>query len=77
MRVNYPIKHALVEMDNSRTIDMENEIHKFCVSSVTCLVAGFGLEKVVKSWNEHPIPGKQIHVFFIRTSKLNEAFGCS
>ena len=59
-RVNYPIKQILVEMDNDLAVDMNNEIHKNSVSSVACLVAGFGLKRVVLSWNEHPIPGNQL-----------------
>ena len=45
-------------MDNDGVIDMSDETHKFSVSSVGCLVAGFGLQRVVLTWNEHPIPGK-------------------
>ena len=57
-RVNYPIKTALVELDNNRVIDMDNEAYKFCVSFVSCQVASFGLQTVIASWNEHPIAGK-------------------
>ena len=56
-RVNYPIKIALVDLDNSQRIDMENEAHMFCVSYVSCLVSGFGVKRVVDSWNSHSIPG--------------------
>ena len=48
-RINFPLKYALVEMDNNGTIDMQNEIHKFCASYVTQLVASFGLDIVVRS----------------------------
>jgi len=44
-------------MDNSNEIDMGNEAVKFCVSKVACMVAGFGLQVVISSWNEHPIAG--------------------
>ena len=40
---------------------MNDVVHKFCVSVVSCLVAKFGLNKVVQVWNSHPIPG--IHLF--------------
>ena len=63
-RVNYPIKKCLVEMDNQMIIDMDDETHKYCVSAVTCLVADFGLQRVVRTWNEHAIPGN-INFFFI------------
>ena len=60
-RVNYPIKKVLVEMDKKREIDMNVDVHKFCVSAVSCLVAGSGLNKVVQTCNYHSIPG--IHIF--------------
>ena len=56
-RVKYPIKKVLVEMDNNMEIDMNIDDHKFCISTVSCLVAEFGLNKVVQTWNPHPIPG--------------------
>ena len=56
-RVNYPIKRVLVEMDNNNIINMEDEIDRFCVSSVSSLVASFGVTRVVSAWNEHSIPG--------------------
>jgi len=67
-RVNYPIKAALVLLDNSNRIDMENEVHKFCVSFVTVKVTEFGIGKVMLAWNEHVIPGKKIiikSIYFI------------
>ena len=42
-------------------IDMNVDVHKFCVSAVSCLVAEFGLNKVVQTWNSHSIPS--IHLF--------------
>ena len=56
-RVKYHIKKVLVEMDNNMEIDMNIDDHKFCISAVSCLVAEFGLNKVVQTWNSHPIPG--------------------
>ena len=32
MRVNYPIKTSLFELENNSVFDMENETDKFCVS---------------------------------------------
>ena len=40
---------------------MNVDVHKFCVSVVSCLVTAFGLNKVVQTWNSHSIPG--IHLF--------------
>ena len=45
-------------MDNAREIDMENEEFRFCVSFVSRIVANHGLQIVILSWNQHPIPGK-------------------
>ena len=58
IRVNYPIKTALVEFENNSVFDMENETDKFCVSWVSCQVAPYGLQVCIRSWNNHPIPGK-------------------
>ena len=58
MRVNYPIKTALVEFENNSVFDMEDETDKFCVSWVSCQVASYGLLVSIRSWNSHPIPGK-------------------
>ena len=50
-----------MEMDNNTEIYMNDDVHKFCVSAVSCLVAGFGLRKMVQTWNSYSIPG--IHLF--------------
>lgn len=39
---------------------MQNDTHRFCTSFITCQVAYFGLQTVVKSWIEHNIPGKSL-----------------
>ena len=57
----YPIKKVLVEMDNNMEIDMNVDVHKFCVSAVSCLVVEFRLNKVVQTWNSHFKSG--IHLF--------------
>ena len=58
-RVKYSIKKVVVEM-NMET-DTYFDVHKFCVSAVSCLVAEFGLNKVVQTWSFHSI--SSIHVF--------------
>ena len=58
IRVNYPIKTALVEFENNSVFDMENETDKFFVSRVSCQVASYGLQVCIRSWNSHPIPSK-------------------
>ena len=59
-RVNYPIKAALVDLGNRKLFDMENMVHRYCVSWVTCKVGEYGLQTCIASWNEHPIPGRRI-----------------
>ena len=56
VRINYPIKKALVELDNNQMIDMSYEIQKSCASFVVCAVASHGF-KIVMSRNPHTIPG--------------------
>lgn len=56
-RANYPIKSALVEMENNGIIDMEDDVTKSCISWVTRQVVEVGLGYAVNSWNSHPIPG--------------------
>ena len=56
-RTNYPIKRALVNMENDGVIDLEDEVTKFCVSWVTRQVVEVGIQYTVDSWNSHPIPG--------------------
>ena len=66
VRVNYPIKRILVEMNkNDDSNDMNDDIHKFCVSFVSIQVASFGLETAVVSWNEHIIPGNKCFLFVL------------
>ena len=65
VRVNCPIKRILVQTDINEMIDMNDDIHKFCVSFVSIQVASFGLEAVVASWNEHIIPGTKCFLFLL------------
>jgi len=55
--LEYALKAALVLLENNDHIDMENEAHKYCVSTVTIAVAGFGAKICINSWNEHYIYG--------------------
>ena len=58
VRVNYPIKKVLVDMDNGEIVNTSDEVTKYCVSKVSCDVASYGLKLVIASWNMHPISGE-------------------
>ena len=57
-RVNYPIKSALMSMEESGIISMDDPLHKFCVSHCTTRVASAGAETAIAAWNDHPIPSE-------------------
>jgi hypothetical protein len=62
-RVNYPLKKALIDMENEnliRTDDKSNTLHCFCVSWLAVRVASAGARLAVQAWNEHTIPGHGI-----------------
>lgn len=54
-RVNYPIKSALMSMDESGTICMDDPLHQFSVSHCATRVASAGAETAIAAWNNHPI----------------------
>ena len=54
-RVNYPIKHCLVWLEENGEINIDDPHQKFCVSWFTIHVANVGTTLVVQAWNDHPI----------------------
>lgn len=50
----------MFDFDNRKLFGMANMVHKYYVSWVTCNVAEYGLQACIDSWNEHPIPGREI-----------------
>nr|XP_054594307.1 uncharacterized protein LOC107395007 isoform X2 [Nothobranchius furzeri] len=59
-RVNYPLKTALVQLVDMEDLDMVDYTSKYCVSNLTCQMAGLGITNVIEAWNAHRIPGKGI-----------------
>uniref|UniRef100_A0A7M5V8Y1 Integrase core domain-containing protein n=1 Tax=Clytia hemisphaerica TaxID=252671 RepID=A0A7M5V8Y1_9CNID len=57
-RVNYPLKTALVWLDNNNIFDINDEIQKYSVSRVSMAVAKYGAGICIRSWNEHHIRGR-------------------
>jgi len=56
-RVNYPIKSALIGMQQRGEIDLDSPAHQFCTSWFTLRVASAGCALAVQAWNNHPVPG--------------------
>jgi hypothetical protein len=62
-RVNYPIKNALISMENEGLIATEcqrDPVDCFCVSWVTLQVAHEGVQLAIAAWNSHSVPGKGV-----------------
>ena len=60
-RVNYPLKTALVWMQQNNIIDLDDPVTKFCVSLMTGILSQIGIQLHVRSWNNHRIPGKYLN----------------
>jgi hypothetical protein len=49
----------LVKLHDESKIDVENiESHKYCVGYLCRKLVSIGIERFIKSWNHHRIPGK-------------------
>ena len=58
-RVNYPIKSALRELEESGDCDMSDPIQKFSISWVTLQVTHVASQNLICSWNAHRIRGRR------------------
>ena len=52
-RVNYPLKNALVWMQENQDIDMDCAMPKYCVSLMTGTLSQVGLKLHLHAWNNH------------------------
>ena len=59
-RVNYPLKTALVWMQQHMIIDLDCPVTKYCVSLMTGILCEVGIRLHIRSWNNHRISGKNI-----------------
>ena len=55
-QVTYPLKRAIIEMDNQGLINMQSDMDKFCVSEIVQAVAAVGMIRMIVAWNHHSIP---------------------
>lgn len=62
-RVNYPIKHALIILEERGDISMDDPCQQYCVSWYTMNVSSVGIAIVMQSWNNHPISSKVVLIF--------------
>ena len=56
-RINYPIKHLLISMENNEEISMGDDVTRFCVSWVTMWVIREAIQQFLLAWNCRRIPG--------------------
>lgn len=58
--VVYPIKRAVVVLDDMGVINMNCPITVFSVSMVLMRVSEVGMNRMIQSWNSHSVPNKGV-----------------
>lgn len=59
-RVIYPIKRAVLEIQDIGMIDMECSVTVFAVSNILMRITEIGMNRMIISWNSHFIPKRCI-----------------
>lgn len=66
-RVNYPLKEALVQLQDQEALDMDDNIVRYCTSSLTAKLCKIGIRRAVLAWNAHRISA-ELHQNVTRSS---------
>lgn len=57
-RVNYPLKEALVQLQDLEVLNMDDNVTRYCTSNLTAELCKIGVTRAVLAWNAHRIPGE-------------------
>ena len=56
-------KKVLLDITENGVLNMEDPLVQFCVSYYSIHLCSVGLQKFVRAWNEHPLPGYLVILF--------------
>lgn len=57
VRVSYPIKYALIDLEHRELANRSIPYHLFSIGFIVRQVAHYGLTLTAGAWNSHIIPG--------------------